>query len=567
MEFRLPQNLQTELLAYDPALKALARQQKQTKQTKKQTHPLGKPQGLIPTDVVRESLFNDAVDNINNMAVQSRYHTFQRFNGGNPKFDAILYHYEQCWYAAWLPPQGQESDYVYGYSYAFKNTQTAIKQVPRKLQNYSELTEVKFGKSKFHVYSKTVTKQNIIDGNKERGWNLSGVPCYYQKSGQLHRLIKQFESQLITTIPTWEDSNHIFERLQTTNLSFILYDSYANRPSEAYDISPDWLPSYNNLFDMIVKHAHYPTGAFQQGHTYRDFNRILHIINTPFIKRWIQNQCDQIIANYNNEDNKYKNNLVKPWNKILTYLQQIQTIHCIWPDCPLDYYQTNVDTLVTVNFTSNAASSETIQWLNKHMPVASFFTMLNKFYEKETAEQKINPRRFQTNEYRFFSFTDTISMLNRLLEKQVTVQKPDRWRIEEFHDYIQGEAWKVKNENIALPQDLFPTPIKTTIDDQTWTFFQPIDTHQLAAWGQAVRNCVGNATHYAEDVRKKKHFIVLCMINNKPMFTIQLEVNNGLMSVKQIAGVANARLSDDQKLQYQQTFADALAKRNAELVS
>jgi hypothetical protein len=52
------------------------------------------------------------------------------------------------------------------------------------------------------------------------------------------------------------------------------------------------------------------------------------------------------------------------------------------------------------------------------------------------------------------------------------------------------------------------TPIKVQHNDQQWTFIQPIDTHQLAAWGQAVRNCVGNATNYAEGVRKKQHFIV-----------------------------------------------------------
>jgi hypothetical protein len=40
---------------------------------------------------------------------------------------AILYHYEQVWYAAWLPPKGKETDYVYGYTYAYKDTATACK--------------------------------------------------------------------------------------------------------------------------------------------------------------------------------------------------------------------------------------------------------------------------------------------------------------------------------------------------------------------------------------------------------------------------------------------------------
>jgi hypothetical protein len=43
------------------------------------------------------------------------------------------------------------------------------------------------------------------------------------------------------------------------------------------------------------------------------------------------------------------------------------------------------------------------------------------------------------------------------------------------------KAWTIKNPNQALPQDLFPTPIKVLDDNElTWTFIQPIDTHQLS---------------------------------------------------------------------------------------
>jgi len=64
---------------------------------------------------------------------------------------------------------------------------------------------------------------------------------------------------------------------------------------------------------------------------------------------------------------------------------------------------------------------------------------------------------------------------------------------------------------------------------------------------RSVRNCVGSASHYADDIKKRKHFIVLCMIDGKPTFTIQLVVDMGLMSVKQISGVANQRLTEDQQ--------------------
>jgi hypothetical protein len=86
-------------------------------------------------------------------------------------------------------------------------------------------------------------------------------------------------------------------------------------------------------------------------------------------------------------------------------------------------------------------------------------------------------------------------------------------------------------------------------------------------WGQAVRNCVGSASHYAEDCKKKKHFIVLCMLDGKPQFTIQLTVDMGMMSVKQIAGIANQRLTENQREQYTAAFRLALQERESALQS
>ena len=77
MQFRLPDNLQTELLAYDPSLKALAKQQKTTT-TKKTTHPLGNPHDLIPVDIVSKDALAAAIERINRMAAKYRYHVFNR---------------------------------------------------------------------------------------------------------------------------------------------------------------------------------------------------------------------------------------------------------------------------------------------------------------------------------------------------------------------------------------------------------------------------------------------------------------------------------------------------------
>ena len=61
MEFRLPANLQSKLIAYDPELKALARTERSAT-TKKSKYPLGNPPALIPTHIVDDISFQIAVD-------------------------------------------------------------------------------------------------------------------------------------------------------------------------------------------------------------------------------------------------------------------------------------------------------------------------------------------------------------------------------------------------------------------------------------------------------------------------------------------------------------------------
>jgi hypothetical protein len=132
MQFHLPSNLQQELLAYDPKLKALAKQQEGKKPTKKAKYPLGKIPYLIPEDVVRFSYQDDAIERINASAAPNRYHRFTKVvDIATPQArtitTAIIYHFEQCWYAAWLPAKGKKITIVYGYAYGFKDTAAAAK--------------------------------------------------------------------------------------------------------------------------------------------------------------------------------------------------------------------------------------------------------------------------------------------------------------------------------------------------------------------------------------------------------------------------------------------------------
>jgi hypothetical protein len=577
MEFQLPQNLQVELLSYDPALKALARQTKPALSKAKPKYPLGNPNWLIPHTVIKQSLLDDAITNINSCPVATRFQVFKKLvaddNGGACKsiVYAILYHYEQCWYAAWLPPTGKENEYIYGYSVAYKDTAAANKSIPYRVkQRKDDYTQLTSGRSVFYSYTKLVTTDDICDGYDDYNWNIPGVGSYHEKSRELAPAIKLFADSVKQSIPIWDDSKNIFDRIKGTWLSNILLVNQHHTQLK-YGAEIDritWVPSYENVIKLITFHAH-TTGY--DGHIYNSANKILHIISKPFFKKWIQSKCDECIAIHQDATNTYLTKVRKPWKIIFELFGRIRYINQIWLDCPIDYYQTHIDTLLGIrSIDGHRTQHNAAVWLQKHMPVASFFAIMSKFYEEQAESPRSSynySNELGINQYSFHSWSDTVNMIASILGTDVDLAPPKRWRIDEFHDYVQAEAWKLTNKNEFLPQDLFPTPIKVELGSSSWSFFQPIDTHQLAQWGRAVRNCVGNATHYAEGVRKKKHFIVLAMVDSKPQFTIQLEVNMGLMSVKQIAGVANASLSLETKELYKTSFAKALQLRNEQLKS
>jgi hypothetical protein len=582
MQFSLPHNLQQKLIAYDPHLKALARQNKPSSPAKKSKYPLGQPKGLIPTEIVRQSLYEDAVDNINFNPADRRYQVFTTVrNVATPEalvnICAFLYHYEQVWYAAWLP-RSKDDNYIYGYSYAFKDTAAAHKMLPHTVRNNINLCTVEtVGRTKWYRFTGLVTKQDIINGNTAKNWNIPPIASYYKKSKYIYQeMIKKFEDQLAKTIPTWYDSRDIFDRIRITSSAQVVLDLKTSSDCVSYwkehNIATTKV-SYELIFDLIKHYAH--TSGYE-GHEYREYNQILHIIATPFFKKWVQSKCDEVNEKFYDNNNESLSAIRRPFKQIHLLFNQIHKVNRFFTDVPIDFYQTHIKELMSLKWHTHGTELSRL-WLNEHMPVASFFRILSKGYEKHL-EENIGKDYNYSNElgcyqFNFYDWQDTIQMLNTVLAhdacatEPVGLIPPKRWRLSEFHDHVQAQAWKTKNKNESLPQDLFPTPIKVQLQKTNWTFFQPIDTHQLAAWGKAVRNCVGNASSYADGVRKKKHFIVLCMLDNKPQFTIQLEVSMGVMTVKQIAGISNARLTEEQRELYTTAFAQALKQRDNALTS
>ena len=566
MQFQLPSNLQQELLAYDPKLKALAKDNEPKKATKKAKYPLGNIPHLIPEDVLRSSYQQDAIDYINSQLVPGRFRLFTKLvdvatSQARTVPIAVIYHFEQCWYAAWLPQRGE--DYIYGYAYAFKNTSAAAKTVPNSIwNNKDQCTEHAIGRgAQVFTYSVTVTKQDIINGKDGRNWHAMGVASYYQKTRDINEAINSFDSALMETIPTWSDCRSMFDRLRCNNIVDALdMPAFFSKPipdKTKYQLTVDNLIATSKLLKNDYGYSSYGTCL----------TKTEAIIITPYIKKQLQAMLDRSTAEYNNPENTQRKAIKYGFKEFEQTCNSIEFIIRIWPDCPIDHYRTYFNELRCINLNNLRYDERLVEWLRTNMPVASFFNMLRKFNEAEPTSHRSSYSDYDYHVKSFFEMNDTFSMIMRVLEHGKELEVPKRWRMPDFHDYVQAEAWKITNRKEVLHQDLFPTPIKVNVDGSDWTFFQPVDTHQLAQWGQAVRNCVGSAGRYADDIKKRKHFIVLCMIDGKPTFTIQLDVSMGVMNVVQIAGVANQRLSVVQHEQYSTAFKQALQSRESELSS
>jgi len=566
MQFSLPSNLKEQLIAYDPKLKALAKATATTtsKPKKQRTH-LGLPDDIIPAHIVTPNDSLAAVTAINQAEVPDRYHTFSLLTYEKDmvnirKLKAILYHYESLWIAAWLPNEGE--DYIYGFTYAFKNTETVCKQVWLRDIDIKDTTIKKYGRIEFNVYTKFVTAEDISNGCQSHYWQHGNFKGYNAKGKEIRPcVIQPFREALINSIPNYTDGG-VWDRI----------DSTKNNYYELLDLRISTIPKNQNIvpnFELYMEIL----GARYTEDSSKSFAVMQEKLSKPWFKRYINEQCQLIINTFNDPATETKKEISSIHKRLMHTLGWILDILDIYPDCPMDYLQTGIQTnmflsvgrIYAMHYYGNDSLLK--EWLTANLPIASLFNMINKFIEDEKPSNAYKDRQLDCYMITFYSFRDTMDMIVNVLTAGKELTPPRRWRYTEFHDHVQAEAWKISNPNQKLPQDLFPAPVKVKLDDKTWTFIQPIDTHQLAQWGQAVRNCVGSASTYANNVKAKKEFLVLCLVDNKPQFTVQLKVSNGVMDVVQIAGVSNASLLSEEREQYQSRFAEALKIRESELCS
>ena len=576
MHFQLPAELQNQLLAYDPALKRLIKAQKseQLEEPKRKSnpYPIGNVNDLIPSDIVSADELQRAVDHINKVLAPEKYYTLytrvtaEQVAELEPKVKAILYYTKSTWIALWLPP-AEDTSYIFGCAYAiaeknahrFKTVYKASRNdthIP--LIDISDMTIKQYGRKNFYTYSEVVTVDTVSTYSLNL-LNPQNVAAYTKLGQQIkEHAINPFLYALRATVPMWEDVSNTFARISKDENNY--YDNL-NYSSSIY-LNSDLTKMLFNEYPLVHKRISWvPTTADIATILKYGCSSAHQIIDKPFFQTLIKSALNDLIKISNDPENTVRRNIAKPIDELIQYCQGIAWIAYIWDkDVPIDYYQTYGKVLTNINFAGWRMSldSNTTQWLKNNMPVASMFNLLQKYYDKELIRTNNSIARFNRT---FSELGDIIQMISTILKHEVELALPNRWRIDEFHDHIQAEAWKISNPLVSLPQDLFPEPIKVQHQDAKWTFFQPKDTHQLSQWGQAARNCIG-ASGYADEVKKRKSFIVLCMYDNKPRFTIQLTLEHGVLNVKQIKGTSNRVLTALEEVTYSDAFKQALEVRS-----
>ena len=585
MHFNLPDQLALEVAGYDATRKKLAAAMaaEERAKNKRQTFPCGRPANMFPKHVIKDSDWEVAVNSINKEKAPDKFHLFTRpVFGQESEPIAVVYYNQQLWVAAWIP-RSEDDSYLYGLTIAYRDTarkictQTYIpsrrtlgKSMFNQLEESKMLPRVKDGRSYWYRKTILMTKDLINDGYTGNYWkdpdrcnhHLKG----YGKTNYIYRAVQKWENQLAKGIPQFKGGTNddIFTRLDPEANKFeTIMSGYWSRPK--------WMGSETMYVHDVDNIIHILRKRWRA-----DFMK--DVFDAKWFRSLILNAMrDTKVIHENNitKDMYDREELKRPYAFIYQFIDSVYEIKSIYHNIDHNLLHSRFDWLSRTDM-PGYHSDIGHNWIRENVPVESF---LNMFYQKwkQKMEEYNSPNHYwsvnsDTGEYLVYmnDWRDTYQMLTQCITANRTENiKPRRWRIMEWHDHLMAETWKITNPNIDLPQKLFPQPIKVEQcndgEDVKYTFFQPHDTHQLAAWGRAAHNCVGNCTTYADGVKKMKHLIILTMIDGKPRYTVQLTVDNGVMTVRQIADIGNRRLSDLERSNVEDAFRLALTKREEQL--
>ena len=606
MKFNLPDNIQQQVIQYDATAKkqaaVMAAIDKANKpKSKAKLNSCGRPSNMIPSDIVTNRDWEEALDHINLTPVKEgkvRLFTKPVF-GGQPQVKAFVYFYKQLWVAGWLPRK-QNDGYFYGLTWAYKDNKTAYKYcaepfipLPNSLGNSlyhgddgledsdKWMPRVQQGRVAWRRKTIVFDKHLIDEGYTSSYWRCvsdtkHNITNWRSNSIRIHNALREFENQLAQAIPTfkgrWAHRNHMFQRASSSQntLEYIL-SQWGPRPcwmygNDTYQNNVDW--NIAKISDRWKQPQH------------------VEIWNAPWFRKLLLGYMRKTETAHIQQSQEHEYDLdevCKPFAQFEYILKNCKYIRSKWRTCDLNYLHSRLHLLSRVNL-SDCLSDYTDRWLEENLPVESYLNMLQQKFDKLNDDYGYHKVNDDTVGYWVMyssEFNDTFNMLEQCLThlthhpNSIELKlKPKRWRLTDWHDMLMSETWKIRNPNEKLPQKLFPDLIEITADGlyegenkNVWKIFQPRDTHALALWGQAARNCVGSG--YSKGIKKCEHMIILIMVDNQPKYTIQTRFDQGSMTVSQITKVENGRqkwkIDDEEREHVESILNQALNIRSRQL--
>lgn len=586
MEFQLPQNLLKQVVAYDPVLKPIyqkiERDNKGVRVSSGQRLSLGVIDCLVPTDLISPAVQLQITTDMNAADATRR-----AIIDENDKVVFAIVHHLSNWYCWWHlkpsyllanPDVAKLHNYVYGFSTAFKNTAASVdkndtadftlgwKEEPKAghahtthaFSDYCVRSEVKTAKSKFILKTMRVTEDMIRAGCtliplREKMNN-------YSRSMQWKRKITYdwFDS-LKNTISTWKDEP-LFDRMREAgDVRKCVFGPETVKGDKA-EIS---------FVDLLIEKSLWSRSNPELN------DKVREILNTPYFRKLANKAFDTTLAVYSDPDTEKRSTVQRPFRSFNHNTAILSSFLSIYDNATLDHCQQLWAMAPHIQDIRVPAFDGVKAWLRENMPIASYVQIIAKRIEEDPDlhNERYFDWRTGAKFVSLFDLNDSIAMLDQLHKAQhhydssqpLKLDRPSRWRITEFHDYLAAECFKISTPNEKLPQDFFPEPVRIEKDGQKWSFFQPCDVHQLGSWGKAVRNCVGSADSYRKGIKSKTHFIFLVMLDNQPRYTVQAKLRNGTLTVEQIADVCNKSLTTSQKELYSEVFAEAINVLKAQL--
>ena len=231
------------------------------------------------------------------------------------------------------------------------------------------------------------------------------------------------------------------------------------------------------------------------------------ILNKPSIKKHYGSKLSS----------DYPQELIEFEQEIL--VSNVDILKSIWSYISIDLIRNHIDALEIVSL---PITDNHIEWLRGNIKLESFLNMVTMHYNKVGCIEIDSFIR------------DTFNQLGKLLEKNINIAPPKRWRLVDFHDHISYLYLEHTTQNNILKTIIEP------YESDGYTVSQPPNSLSIIIWGKKVKNCVAS---YEERIGKSI-WIFFIEKDGVPLYTVETDMSKQY-NIRQIVTQCNGSVNEE----------------------